>query len=174
MIRIVVGSKSAFKVEAVKAAVSALGLEADVRGIETDSLVAPQPFGLIETQNGALARALSAHGTDGAAYAVGIENGLVPQGEATVDLAVVVVLTPALDVRHVRSESVPVPPELVRASWESGQRVTAGQLEARRSGCDHADPHRVWSGGKTDRKTILIAAVREALLAATRTEGEPS
>ncbi|HTK59966.1 MAG TPA: DUF84 family protein [Candidatus Baltobacteraceae bacterium] len=174
MIRIIVGSKSAFKVDAVKAAAASLGLEADVVGVDVISGVPSQPFGLVETQNGALARALAAHAADPAAYAVGIENGIVKEGGAYRDFAVVDLLTPSVDHHRVRSEGVTVPAELAKVSWESGQRVTAGKLEAQRSGFDHADPHRVWSGGKTDRKTILIAAVREALFAATRTEGVPS
>lgn len=173
-IRIIVGSKSALKIEAVKAAVRALALRAEVIGVEAASCAAPQPFGIEETQNGALARALAAQDDDHEAYAIGIENGLVPRGGTTYDIACVDILTPSIELHRVRSRGVPVPPELVEASWASGQRKTAGALEAERSGCDPADPHRVWSGGKTDRATLLADAVREALLAATRTEGEPS
>jgi|GEM_PF-1477991 len=171
MIRIVVGSRSPLKIAAVKAAVDSLGLAAEILGIETDSRVPPQPFGLVETKNGALARAIAAHDMDGGAYAVGIENGLLKEDGATRDAACVAVLTPSVDLFHALSDGVLVPEELVRAAWASGQAVTAGALEAARSGCDPADPHRVWSGGKTDRATLLADAVREALLAATRTEG---
>jgi len=173
-IRIIVGSKSPLKIEAVKAAAAALGLKAEVIGVEADSRVVPQPFGLMETQNGALSRALAAHDIDREAYAIGIENGLVPECETTYDIACVDILTPSLDLFRVRSRGVPVPVELVRASWVSGQAKTAGALEAERSGSDPADPHRIWSAGKTDRKAILTDAVREALLAATRTEGAVS
>lgn len=174
MIRIVVGSKSAIKIEAVEAAAAALGIEADVVGVEIDSRVPPQPFGQQETLNGALARALGAQATDPDAYAIGIENGLIVEGPTVTDVAFVALLTPEIDLVWLRSEAVPVPGDLARASWNSGQSVTAGSLEARRSGCDPADPHRLWSDGRTDRKTILTAAVRQALQNATRTEGEPS
>lgn len=174
MIRIVVGSKSPIKIEAVKAAANALGLEAEVVGIETASGVPSQPFGQQQTLNGALARALSAQATDPEAYGIGIENGLIVEGPMMTDVAIVAVLTPAIDLVWLRSEAVPVPGDLARESWNSGQTKTAGALEAERSGCDPADPHRVWSDGRTDRMTILTAAVREALKTATRTEGEPS
>jgi len=173
-IRVIVGSKSAIKVGAVEAAVAELGLEADVIGVETDSGVSPQPFGKQETLNGALARALEAQASDPEAYAVGIENGLVKEKGIAHDVAYVVVLTPKIELVCLLSRAVQVPAELAQASWDSGQNKTAGALEAQRSGCDPADPHRVWSDGKTDRKTILTDAVREALLAAIRTEGEPS
>lgn len=172
-IRVIVGSKSAIKVTAVEAAAAELGLEAEVVGIETDSRVAAQPFGLQETLNGALARALAAQDADPSAYAVGIENGLLNERHAMVDVACLAVLTPEIDLVCLRSEAVHVPADLARAAWASGQSVTAGALEARRSGCDPADPHRVWSEGRTDRKTILTAAVREALSIAL-SKGETS
>ena len=170
MIRIVVGALSPIKIEAVKAAAAELGLEAEVVGIETSSGVPPQPIGA-DALKGAFIRARSARAFVAADWAIGIENGLESEN-VLVDVAYVVVLPPHAVGAFVRSEAVPVPQELLDAVVAAKQRVTAGELEARRSGSDPADPHRVWSGGKTDRKTLLAAAIREALLAAIRTRGE--
>lgn len=173
MIRIIVGTKSALKIEAVKAAVDILGLEASVVGVETSSGVNPQPVSGVETRFGAENRTKRAHATDPGAYAIGIENGLVTKEDGTtVDVAYVMIITPTDGIAALFSEGVPVPRELVKASLESCQLVTAGDLEAKRSGCPGDDPHRVWSGGKTDRKTILTEAITRALLAATRIEGD--
>ena len=55
----------------------------------------------------------------------------------------------------------------------SGQQKTCGQLEAERTpGCDHADPHVVWSGETTTRRKLLADAVEEALRAAIHAETE--
>ncbi len=175
MIRIVVGSESPLKIEAVKAAVAELGLAADIVAMKTGSGVPPQPYGRQETVQGALTRALMAQGAHPGAYAVGIENGLMPIGMQVCDVAYVVVLTPDAGLYAMPSEPVAVPDDLVVACLGADQMITAGELQAERDGGDPADPHRAWSGGKTDRATILKAAIRDTLLAATRTErGEPS
>ncbi len=170
MIRIAIGSESPLKMEAVREAVTALGLEAVVVSVVTVSGVPPQPYERLQTLSGASHRAEQARAKYPNDLCIGIENGLVPYGSWVGDVAYVVVITSdgKRFVRH--SKAVPVPTELVRMSLASDQKITAGALEAERSGCDPQDPHHVWSGGKTDRKTLLVDAVREALLAATLTE----
>lgn len=171
--KIVVGSESRFKIDAVREAAASLGLAgAEIVGCKTDSGVPEQPYGRLQTLAGAKERARQALEKFPGAYAVGIENGLVPHGNWTGDLAYVAVITP--DGRHYTRQSiaVAVPDDLVQASLASGQTVTAGKLEAKRSGCDHADPHVVWSKGQANRKDILFNAVVEVLTAATRNEKE--
>ena len=172
MIRIAVGSESPIKIEAVRAAVAALELEAVVVPVAVVSGVPPQPSGSLETLSGASHRANQARAKYPNDLCIGIESGLVPQGTWFGDLAYVAVIT-SRGQRFTRySKVVPVPMELVQMSLASEQKITAGALEAERSGCDPQDPHRVWSGGKTDRKTLLIETVRETLLAAIQAEGE--
>jgi len=169
-VKIAVGSESPLKFLAVREAALALGIDAEIVACAARSDVPPQPYGRLETLFGAFRRADGARAAHPGAYAVGIENGLVPDGARTCDIAYVAVVAPDGRRFSRASSAVAVPEELVHASFVSGRNATAGALEAARSGCDPADPHRVWSGGTTDRKTLLIEALKEALLAATRTE----
>lgn len=170
MIRIVVGSASVLKLEAVQAAIDELGLEAEIVGVDADSGVPNQPYGRAQTVEGATNRARVAREAGKGAYAVGIENGLVPSGDVVLDLAYIVVFDPAGRRLMRRSLGVTVPQELVEASLQSGQRTTAGKLEADRNGCDPADPHFLWSNGRTNRKQILVKALCAVLLPATVNE----
>lgn len=166
MISIVVGSTNDIQIAAVKAAAAELGIEAEVEGLEADSGVPRQPYEALTTLMGAKFRADGIHGQRPGAYALAIQNGLVPKNGRTHDLAYVAIVTPHQKHFSRCSESVPVPAELVELSRASGWTQTAGELEAARSGCDPGNPHRVWSDGKTDCQAILAQAVREALRAA--------
>jgi inosine/xanthosine triphosphatase len=173
MIRIVVGSKSDLKVRAVQHAIDRIGLEAEVVGVQTSSGVPEQPYGREQTVEGATNRARAAYDSGtGGCYAVGIENGIVPavSHEHALDLAYIVIIDPSGRRIVRKSIGVVVPTDLVEASLASKQTQTAGALEAMRSGCDPADPHRVWSKGATDRETILANALYNALLSATINE----
>ena len=176
MIRIVIGSTSAHKRDAVHMALEALGDEvpgreaADIVIVEAPSGVPPQPYGRKQTLQGAENRARAAREAGKGAYAIGIENGLVPHGTYVADIAYVVIFTPSGRRVMRNSTPVPVPQELVDAALASGQLTTAGTLEAERSGCDPADPHAHWTDGATTRKEILAKAVFYALLSATNIE----
>lgn len=123
-----------------------------------------QPLGDAQTLLGALNRAGA--GVPGH-YVVAIENGVMEREVGFIDLAYVVVVGPSGHVTVRSSQSVQVPRELVEASKASGQETTCGQLEAQRTpGCDHADPHIVWSGRAWSRRKLLANAVEEALRSA--------
>ena len=93
-VRIVVGSASVLKLDAVHAALEMLGLEGEVVAIEAPSGVPNQPYGRTETLEGAENRARAARDKAEGAYAVGVENGLIPSGAVVIDAAFVVVFTP--------------------------------------------------------------------------------
>ena len=170
-LKFIVGSMSVIKLEAVRMAAEQLGLSVDVRGIEAASGELSQPLAL-RTLHGAITRAHEASmepaGWD---VAIGIEIGISLEQDRFVDLAYIAVLLPDGSGAHVRSEAVPVPTDLAHVVLACKQRQTIGQLEAARSGCDHTDPHRVWTNGRTDRKTILVAAVREVLKRVMHAQG---
>jgi inosine/xanthosine triphosphatase len=171
MIRIVIGSTSAHKRDAVLSALKELGFSVgEVATVDAPSGIPPQPYGKAQTLEGAGNRARAARETDKGAFAVGIENGLVPLGNFVCDIAYVVIYTPSGRRIERRSDPMPVPQELVDAALAAGQQKTAGSLEAERSGCDPADPHVLWSGGTTTRKEILAKAVTSALQSATNFE----
>lgn len=164
---IVVASENTIKTGATTRAAEDIGLVAEIGSEEAESGVPKQPYLDSVILRGAVQRAADVlRKRPDANYVVGIENGIAPDGRKTgyIDLAYVVVMDRAGRIlRTEKSEEVPVPSELVERSRKSGWTVTAGQLEAERSGCDPADPHRIWSDGTTDRFTTLTATVRLVL-----------
>lgn len=170
--KILVCSSSNHKRGAVFDAAERLGLPSppDIQPRKTSSGVPNQPLGDDQTLLGALQRAGS--GEPGH-YVVALENGVTQRGRGFVDLAYVVVVGPSGHIVVRSSRSVPVPAELVVRARSSGQQTTCGQLEAERTpGCDHADPHVVWSGGNTTRRNLLADAVEDALRAAIHAEAQ--
>lgn len=75
--RVAVGSMNPVKIAAVRAVVARLDPTAVVLGSNVDSGVPAQPFGDVETQQGAEARARAALVLLGASLAVGLEGGVV-------------------------------------------------------------------------------------------------
>ncbi len=172
MIIIAVASSSVFKIDPVHASVAALNLTAEVIPDESPSESPPQPMGMRQIIAGAYSRAwnLLPRAPKGA-YVIAVENGLTLTMNGHVDIAHGLIMTPSGYNIGRDSESVPVPEELARmVAAEYHQCTTAGKLEAARSGSNHADPHRVWSGGVTDRKTILTALVTDLLRTAIQIE----
>ena len=173
--KILVCSSSDHKRGAVLDAAERLGFPSpEIQTRETSSGVPNQPLGDDQTLLGALQRAGS--GVSGH-YVVAIENGVTTRGNGFIDLAYVVVVAPSGQLVVRSSRSVPVPPEIVVKAIvkarDPSQKITCGQLEAERTpGCDHADPHVVWSGEATTRRKLLADAVEEALRAAIHAESQ--
>jgi len=165
-------------------------MNARVLQLDVKSHVPEEPYGDVEISAGAINRALGTlrkyrqllrdreiepepSGT--ILLAVAIENGLFPElvrsdkliaEMVTQDRGCVVICTPRLkEPIKTYSDGVVVPPELVIESIEvHNQDVTVGKLEAARTpGCDHTDPHSVWSRGKASRSALLIPALLDAL-----------
>jgi len=173
MIRIVIGTESELKLRAAEKAVARLGIEAVILGVNVASGVPNQPFGHDQALDGARTRARRVQDlTEPDDYVVGIENGLVHVGKHTFDVGYIVVVTPENVAHHYSTAGVIVPPEIVEAAIAAGLDKTVGSLEAERSGSDPADPHKVWSKGRTDRETLLADALYAILLTATAPEGE--
>lgn len=187
---LLLGSTSVLKRDVCDAALRLSRLNADVIQFDVKSCVPEQPYGEIETSAGAVNRALSTLRTyrsmvrsgeiqaapaNTIVLAGAIENGLFPElvrsdtliaELVTLDRGCIVICTPRLkDPIKVYSDGVVVPPELVIEAVEThNQGVTAGKLEAARTpGCDHRDPHKIWSKGKTSRSALLIPAMLNAL-----------
>jgi len=78
---IAVGSTNPVKIGAARAVLSPLAPRATITGIAVTSTVPDQPFGDDETIRGALARAHAARTAAGAELGVGIEGGVVDDGE---------------------------------------------------------------------------------------------
>jgi non-canonical (house-cleaning) NTP pyrophosphatase len=161
--KITLGSMSTHKLNAVRQACQELGLDAVVLGVKTQSGQNEQPVGFDETFGGALNRATSAMSQNPDSIAIGIESGIFHFG-VTLDIAVIVVLTP--DDRRIvtTSEGIEFPEEFVRIAEERGfETTTVGSVITERLGGDPTDPHSVLTKGKVTRTKTLVDALKTAL-----------
>jgi len=151
--RIVLGSESVIKLEAVRRAFP----EADVNGLSCESGVPPQPVGKEETERGAFNRAHAAWMTrnshlDPPVLCIGIENGMYQRDSdgVWVDAAIAVILEKKPDsgeedgfVRSSEwSEELEIPPD-----FEKGPFGEWSYLK---------DPHVVVTNGKKPRADFLV------------------
>jgi len=160
--RIVLGSTSEHKLEAVREACEKLGIKAEVSGVKTSSGQNEQPFGLDETYNGALTRANSVREKNPDSVCIGIESGVITFGSSFIDLAVIV-----LYVQNRRivatSSGIEFPQAYVRIAEKRGNTTTVGSVIAETLGCDGTDPHSALTRGKVSRKDMLVQALMIAL-----------
>lgn len=162
---IALGSANSIKLKAVREALAALGLVAEVVGVEVPSGVNAQPIG-DETTLGARNRAIAAFQLcPQATLAIGIENGLFLEDGAWHDAAVVVVLDRNSWATEKRGAGVTVPADCVAEVRNRGfVTTTIGTIIAERFGGDTHDPQATLTDGKIDRKTLLTLTLKELLL----------
>jgi non-canonical (house-cleaning) NTP pyrophosphatase len=168
-LRVIVGSKSTHKVNAVIAALARCNLSyMEVHGCATKSGVSEQPVGFEETFVGAMTRAQEARKADpGAFLAVGIENGLLRTCSITLDFAVVVLLDLEGNVRIASSPGILFPEADVDLARDRAFKTTSvGQVLAETHGGDPTDPYPILSRGRITRVQLLT----EALCVAFQTE----
>lgn len=166
MKKVIVGSTSAHKIEAVKEALLRLGVEAEVMGVETRSTVNEQPMGFEQMVDGAWSRVWGALYGQGGNYttnptAVGIENGLLYYCGITIDIAVVIVYCKGREY-VATSSGVRFPDDSRVKSQLLGFKTTAGEIIAAELGGDKTDPHKTLTYGRVSRKEMLIEGVRLA------------
>ena len=166
-IKIILGSGSAVKFDAVSAACRSCFNQThyDLSGDSVRSGQAEQPIGLSAMYNGALARAKGAAKVHSDAIAIGIENGITVSLDENVfiDLAVIVVLTRTRKI-VTTSQGIEIPGEFVDKTEKRGfGKTTVGQIIAEELGGDPADPHKTLLEGKSSREKILEEAVLLAL-----------
>jgi non-canonical (house-cleaning) NTP pyrophosphatase len=161
--KITLGSMSTHKLNAVRQACRELGFDFVVSGVKTSSGQNEQPVGFDETFGGALNRATSAKSQDHDSIAIGIESGIFRFG-VTLDIAVIVILTP--DGRQIvtTSEGIEFPEEYVEIAEERGfETTTVGSVITERLSGDPTDPHSVLTKGKVTRTKTLVDALKTAL-----------
>ncbi|NTW14477.1 MAG: DUF84 family protein [Candidatus Moranbacteria bacterium] len=165
MQRIILGSTSRHKIEAVRAACEKVGLAADVSGFPAESGQDAQPVGYDATRSGAYARASQARDSEPTAIAIGIESGIDLDGDSWYDFAIVIVLIPDRpDPIEVESVRFGFPAEYATEAKRLGFGTnTIGNVIAARCGCDPTDPHSYLSSGKTSRSELLGDAIVKAL-----------
>lgn len=126
---VAVGSTNAGKVDAV---VRSLGPHDKVIGLNVESGIPNQPYGLEEIEKGARNRARSAFELTVCDRAIGIESGLIFTGSCFQDLAVVA----SFDGRHFKlaySDTTTIPEcytDLARSSLADSRSITFGKLLA--------------------------------------------
>ena len=167
-IEIVLGSTSQHKIEAVKQACQQLGLLASVVGVKAASRQNEQPVGLNETYQGAFNRAQGAQAQNPKAVAMGIEGGIFRTNNEklplTIDLAVIVVLTP--DNRRIvtTTPGVVFPEDCLHIAQERGfATTTVGSVIAEKLGGDPTDPHFTLTKGAVSRTQTLVDGLVVAL-----------
>lgn len=160
---IALGSTSEVKVQAVMMACDRLKIDCVIIPYAASSLVNVQPVDE-EILMGAGNRVLAVREKYPEAYCVGIENGLMQFGEIWMDVAIVVAKSPVGNERHALSEGVEVDEHIVAETKLRGfDRCTIGEVVAEWLSGNKHDQHHKLTHGKTDRVTILAAAVHEVL-----------
>ena len=127
---VAVGSTNPVKVNAVRRAFR-IYCTADVRGVEAESGVPPQPLGFNEVVEGAFNRACNARRLLDADYGVGVEAGLVDTGVERVELQVAVIVDRRGWVSIGFSQGFPLPSQWVH---EVEKRVELGIIASRETG----------------------------------------
>jgi inosine/xanthosine triphosphatase len=127
--RVVVGSTNPVKIAAVRAVLARIVPDGDVIGVAVPSGVPAQPFGDDETQAGARQRAREALRAAGGTLGIGLEGGVVEQGDGSLRTCAWAVAVDAAGQEGVGgSLSMPLPARVaqrVRAGEELGHAMDA-------------------------------------------------
>lgn len=168
MLYFAVGSDSAVKVNAVLGVMSELLLDGYVGGYAVSSGQNAEPEGFEAILLGAINRAENLKPLVSTEhYRVGIENGVIrfPLYSLTLDLAVIVVITPKGQRYFSVSPAVVFPEEMVRQAEQAGfEQTTVGSVIAKALGGSPKDPHSILTGGRLTRAEILAMGVKAALV----------
>ena len=166
--RIMVGSASKIKIDAVKEALISLQVEGGqcaLITLESDmitSTVDPQPVGLEEGLRGAIHRAVSTRKRNPYALAVGIENFIEREspGHGWSDRAAICCLGPGCLLETVITKSISIPDSLAESVIRGAQQVTIGQkLHLDYPSVNAEDPHSFLTEGRWSRSEILVMAL---------------
>ena len=164
---IIVGSTSIHKINAVQQACQELGIKANIKNVYAPSGQNAQPVGFNETFSGAYARAKSAQSNQLGTIAIGIESGIFRisnrDKQITLDIAIIVVLTPGGRCIITTTESIRLPEEYVSIAEQRGfASTTVGSVLAEQCGGDSTDPHSIITKGEITRTMTLVGALKNA------------
>jgi non-canonical (house-cleaning) NTP pyrophosphatase len=165
LVHISIGSKSKLKETAIINALMRIGRDFSVKTLDVPSGVPAQPFGDLETSQGAKNRAKHAAAMTPGSWGIGIESGLMQEGEKWLDMAAVAIVPPYGGLPTVYwSEALEFPAEAVLIAQGAGfATTTVGSVLAATRGCASDDPHSFLTGGKKSRTQFLTDAVEKAL-----------
>lgn len=158
------GSTSALKQRALEKALKRLGLEAEILTYSAKSGVSDQPVGYEEMFQGAAERARQALvEVQGADYAVGMENGLVPiMNEGYFDVCAVFIVRPDGMESRGFGPGMRIPFWMEKLVLEEGREV--GKIIQERQPGAEKDSYRYFSKGLTNREEAIEMAVVQAFV----------
>lgn len=163
--RIVVGSTSVHKIEAVRSALLDLGIKADVVGVKAVSRVDEQPVGVTMIVCGATNRYEHARNlAPDADMWIGMESGLLRGQLLWFDITAVILRDKeerecaGMGGGHCWNVN-----DVLVAKKAGFATTTAGSALASRTGCDGTDPTAYVTGGAVRRSDLLAQAVKIAL-----------
>lgn len=150
--KIALGSESAIKVAALTTVAKSFNPQAEIVTVKASSGVNAQPWGQLETYQGALSRAEAAFiAVPDADVAIGLESGLFPLGASTYDRAFAVAIVNGKkgpQILSALSAPLKLPTPYVKAARDAGfATTTVGQKMAEAGVIQRADdPHANLSG----------------------------
>ena len=162
--KVVVGSASQLKIDAVASAFASLRIKGVVvDGVAVESSVDDQPFDLAQMEIGARTRARNAKVlSPGADYYIGIENGIVMESiEDWFDVPCVVVHDAEGRESVAYGAHFPIPQWAVDRTIHRDSEL--GVIVQELAGGGEKDPMTYFSGGTVSREAILTQAVCCAL-----------
>jgi inosine/xanthosine triphosphatase len=163
-IKVAVGTESAIKIRALKAAFASFGYEAEISGAKTESGVNVQPVGLDEMETGARNRAQRAKERNPEArFYVGIENGLVRQGDHWYDPTCIVVLTLDAEPSVAYGAFFPIPTWMAEQAILKKTEFDIGQIVQGLAGGGEKDAMKYLSEDTVHREQLLTQAIQCAL-----------
>lgn len=164
--KIIVGSKSKHKINAVIRACAILGIVAQVVGVEAPSGVDEQPQGLDITTAGAANRLRAAREQASADdWVIAMESGVMRIGGGhVIDVAILCVSTPTGQEYYGISSGTPFPlGDYLEAQRRGFKDTTVGMITRERTGCDSADVTTHLTGLRVSREDTLVDGLRTLL-----------
>lgn len=168
MLKIVIGSKSIHKIDAVHSGLNICeidGTQYTSIGCAASSNIDEQPLGIPQTRNGAIARACNARDLHpDADLWIGIESGIVDGGNQFYEMSVIVVLYKNGRQFSAVTSGHAIPNEFVDEARKRGfDKHTVGSVMAERTGCSSTDGTAYLSNHRVTRKDALTQGVAIAI-----------
>jgi len=174
-IRVAAGTKNTLKLGAISNAFYKAGLFIEMEGHDVPSDVPKQPFTRSEVREGARARAMRAmEANTGAQLGIGIETGIIcdghgprlpgltSDGDAHFEIACCIIVDRNLRlVGEGWSAAIETPKKVIALMMN--ENLKSYMAVARLTGKSDADTIHYYTGGRTDRETVLSDAVFLAL-----------
>ena len=160
--KIAIATESELKVRALKEALKALNIDAEVVSGKTDSKVSKQPFGYEETCNGALNRVTQCKQDFNPDIAIAIESGLIEINKSYFDIACVYAILKEGKKSIAFSAGYFVPGWIIQEIKEKDTEL--GEITKRLSGDVDKDPLKYFSNDLIKREDLLSQAVVLALV----------